>query len=332
MSSQHGSTNLERQIRSQPDALEGIISSQTVREQVHVAAEGIQRSHRIWIVGTGTSQHAATLGALMLQEAGRSAHAVSSMQFVKQAPIVGAQDSVIVISHTLETAYALAARALAFQAGLKGIMVTKKNSGFPDAIETVDPETSETYTVSYTAALLVLGMLAAQIGASAFTSDKLALVPGSVRNAIEDPGIDNTPIPRRAITIYGAGPTAVTAREGALKLREAARFIAEGYDAEYLLHGSAVPLSENDHLVALTTPDEDGFVDAIAKTAGAEGIGVTRLSEPSPLPVLLAQVPLTAKLQLLALRFALAREQDPDKVIVGHWDDPQLWSIGLPPS
>src|SRR3712207_7174955 len=34
----------------------------------------------------------------------------------------------------------------------------------------------------------------------------------------------------------------VTAREGALKLREAARRLAEGFDAEYLLHGSAVPL------------------------------------------------------------------------------------------
>jgi len=237
---------------------------------------------------------------------------------------------VIVITHTAETSYALAARALAFQAGLGVIMVTRKNSGFPDAIETVDHETSETYTVSYTTALLALAMLAAQIGAEVFTPDKLALVPGSVRNAIESPGTEDVPVPRRVMAVYGAGPASVTAREGALKLRESARVLAEGYDAEYLLHGSAVPLGAEDHFLALTTPDDDGFVEGFAKAAEAEGIGVSRVAEPAPLPVLLAQIPLTVRLQMLALRLAVARGQDPDKVIVGHWDDPGLWSIGQP--
>ena len=158
-----------------------MLGSATVKQQVHEAAEGLQRARRIWVVGTGTSQHAAALGAAMLQEAGRSAHAVSSMQFVRHAPIVGPQDAVIVITHTAETAYALAARSLAFGAGLDVIMVTKKNSGFPDAIETVEKESSETYTVSYTTALLALAMLAEQVGAESITPDKLALIPGSVR-------------------------------------------------------------------------------------------------------------------------------------------------------
>ena len=56
----------------------------------------------------------ASLGAAMLQDAGRSAHAVSSMQFVKNAPIVGPQDGVVIITHTGETAYALAARRLPY--------------------------------------------------------------------------------------------------------------------------------------------------------------------------------------------------------------------------
>ncbi|MBI3648544.1 MAG: SIS domain-containing protein [Actinobacteria bacterium] len=330
MSSALGATNFERQIRSQPEALDEFLSSPAVGAKIHEAAEGLQRSRRIWVVGTGTSQHAASLGAAMLQEAGRSAHAVASMQFVRHAPIVGPQDAVIVITHTAETAYALAARALAFQAGLGVIMITRKGGGFPDAIETVEKETSETYTVSYTVALLALAMLAAQIGAESFTSDKLALVPGSVRNAIESSGIDAVPIPERMLTIFGAGPASVTAREGALKVRESSRSLAEGYDAEYLLHGSAVPLTPRDHLVALGTPDEDGFVEALARAAEAEGIGVSRLAEPAPLPVLLAQIPLTVRLQLLALRIATSRSEDPDKVIVGHWDDPGLWSIGAP--
>src|ERR687896_243160 len=93
-------TNLEHQIRSQPDALFHLLSSETVREQVHAAAQGLQRSRRIWLVGTGTSDHAAILGAGMLQDAGRSAVAVSSMRFVVWAPIVGPDDAIIVITHT----------------------------------------------------------------------------------------------------------------------------------------------------------------------------------------------------------------------------------------
>ena len=46
------------------------------------------------------------------------------------------------------------------------------------------------------------------------------------------------------------------------------------------------------------------------------------------LPPLLAQIPLTVRLQMLALRFAEARGQDPDRVSTGAWDDPALWAIG----
>ena len=57
---------------------------------------------------------------------------------------------------------------------------------------------------------------------------------------------------------------------------------------------------------------------------------MTRLSEPADLPHTLAQIPLTARLQLLALRFAQERRQDPDTVIVGAWNDPATWAIGAP--
>ena len=134
--------------------------SGTIKQQIHAAAEALHRVRRIWLVGTGTSQHAAHLGAAMMQDAGRSAHAVSSMQFVKNAPIVGPHDGVVVITHTGETAYALAARALAFTAGLQTVTISREGLGMNDMIETVPKETSETYTVSYTSALLVIGMIA----------------------------------------------------------------------------------------------------------------------------------------------------------------------------
>jgi glutamine---fructose-6-phosphate transaminase (isomerizing) len=323
-------THLEAQILSQPTELERFLTDARTREEIHVAAEGLHRVRRIWVVGTGSSQHAAILGAAMLQDAGRSAQAVSSMQFVRNAPIVGPHDGVVVITHTGETSYALAARALAFTAGLQTVTICRRGVGMNDVIETVEKETSETYTVSYTASLLALAMVAAEMGADSVTADSIRAVPDSVRDAIDAPGTTDIPLPRRALTFIGAGPTAVTAMEGALKAREAARMLAEGYDAEYFLHGSAVPLGSQDHLVALTTADDDGFVEAVAKAGESEGIGVTRLPEPASLPPLLAQIPLTVRLQLLALRYAAARGHNPDTVITGRWDDKQLWSIGAP--
>ena len=38
------------------------------------------------------------------------------------------------------------------------------------------------------------------------------------------------------------------------------------------------------------------------------------------------------RLQLLALRYALERGQNPDVAIEGPWDDPELWAIGSPGS
>ena len=324
------STNLEHQIRSQPDELFHLLTSETTRGQVHAAAEGLLRSRRIWLVGTGTSHHAAILGAGMLQDAGRSAVAVSSMRFVVWAPIVGPDDTIIVITHTGETAYALAARALATTAGLNVITITKQGTPFPHSVETCPGETSETYTVSYTSTLLVLAMIAKEMGADSITDESIALVPGAVRQAIDAPGTESVRVPERDLVIAGAGPAAYTAREGALKLREGARVLAEGHDIEFLLHGSAVPLTPRDALLSLMTPEADGFVEAVTAAASAEGVPVYRVAEPAPLPMLLAQIPLTVRLQLLALRFALERGQDPDTVINGHWADTDLWRIGRP--
>jgi glucosamine--fructose-6-phosphate aminotransferase (isomerizing) len=327
---QAGRTNLAHQIASQPDELERLLSSGAVRQEVHAAAEALHRVRRIWMVGTGTSQHAAHLGAAMLQDAGRSAHAVSSMQFVKNAPIVGPKDGVVIVTHTGETSYALSARALAFTAAIQTVTIARSGIGMNDVIETVPKETSETYTVSYTAALLVLAMIAAEMGADSVTTDALHAVPDAVRAALAAPGTDQVPIPRRSLQIVGSGHASITAKEGALKVREGARVLAEGHDAEFFLHGTAVPLTSDDQLIAITSGDEDGLVEGVANAAGLAGLGVTRLTESSTLPSVLAQIPLTVRLQLLASRFADERGQNPDTVIVPPWDDAGLWSIGSP--
>ena len=321
-------TELERAIASQPGELGRLLGVAIPHDTI----ERLRQAHRIWLVGTGTSQHAAELGAAMFHDAGRAAHAVSSMRFVNWAPPVDAADAVIVISHNAgaETSYAAAAYTMGMNAGLRVVAITRRGGGLLEALETVEKERSHTYTVSYTAALLLLARLAHALGAEAYAPEVLARVPDAVHAAIAEPDTTSIPQPERALVLFGEGPSGITAREGALKVREAARMLAEGYDVEFLLHGSAVPLDSRDHLVALAPPDTDGLMAAVAAAAETEGVAVTALIEPSDLPPVLAQIPLTVRLQILALRFALERGTDPDLAIERAWADEALWSIGGP--
>jgi glutamine---fructose-6-phosphate transaminase (isomerizing) len=162
-------------------------------------------------------------------------------------------------------------------------------------------------------------------------ADAVLAAAGAAEAALAEPGIEDVPEPERLLVLAGAGPAAVTAREGALKLREAARLAAEGYDAEYLLHGSAVPLGERDCLVLLQPArDEDGLLGGLGRAALAGGVAVAELDQPEPGDELLAQIPLTLRLQLLALRRAEAGGHDPDTVIAGAWTAEQLWNTGAP--
>ena len=107
--------------------------------------------------------------------------------------------------------------------------------------------------------------------------------------------------------------------------------LAEGFDTDRLLHGGAVPYTAADSLVALEPEaDPDGLTGAVAAAARAEKIPVAELAAADSLPPLLAQIPMTVRLQLLAENFARLRRQNPDTAIVGAWDARELWRMGSP--
>jgi glucosamine--fructose-6-phosphate aminotransferase (isomerizing) len=265
-------------------------------------------------------------------------------------------DALLVITHTGETAYAAQARAAALAEGVPLVSITGQGRGWPEAIETVPPEDSETYTISYTSALAVLARLAHQAATAGASPHDLARAAAQVRAVCADPGIDAVAVPARSLAIVGCGPWGITAREGALKIREGARLLAEGFDTERFLHGAAVPFTAADGLLLLEpAADPDGLTAAVGAAAAREGIAVAVFSggadseptgrEPDSEPAgrepagrepagglgpVLAQIPMTVRLQLLAERFAGLRRQDPDTAIVGAWADPALWRLGMP--
>jgi glutamine---fructose-6-phosphate transaminase (isomerizing) len=319
-------THLERAIRSQPAELERLAA----RDFAPFAAR-LEARMRVWLVGTGSSQHVAELGALLLAEAGLDARSCGSSEFGRHAEGLRSHDAVIVISHTARTSFAIAAREASLRSGAEVLSITGIGGGWPEAIEAVAMEQSDTYTVSVTAALMVLLRLADELGLRGLSTSALLAAVERVGSVVETTDVPAIRPPTRALVLVGVGAGAVSAREGALKLREAARVLAEGYGSEYLLHGSAVPLGRGDALLLLgPATDPDGLLSALGEAAHAEGLAVASLDEPAIEHPILAQLPIIVRLQLLALSFSRARATDPDKAIVGNWSDEAIWAIGRP--
>lgn len=307
---------LERMIAAQPEAIRALADP----ARTAPAAERLAGARRIWLIGTGTSLHAAELGAAEFGAAGHDARWVAANAFTPG--LIRDGDAAVVITHTGTTAYARRSRRIAREAGLPLVSVTGPAVDWPEAVRTPVAETSETYTVSYTAALTVLAQIAHHLGA-----------PGGGPQAVEavaarlgdEPG--EVPVPARAMAIVGPGPWSVTAREGALKIREGARILCEGFDPDRLLHGAAVPYTAADTLLVLQpAADADELTTALRHAAVLERIPVATFSvEATSGSALLDQIPMTVRLQRLALRFARQRGQNADLAITGAWSDPDLW-------
>ena len=318
-------TELERAIRAQPAELERLAARDVASQ-----AARLEGRRRVWLVGTGSSQHVAELGALVLADAGLDARWSGSADFAHLAPSAP-DDAVIVISHTARSSYAVAAREAALASGAAVISITGVGGGWPEAIETVAKERSDTYTVSVTAALMVLFRLAHELGAPGLSAGELKVAVERVRTVVDELEVPAVEASHRVLVLVGSGAAAVSAREGALKLREAAHVLAEGYEGEYLLHGHAVALQRGDALLLVgPAAGRDGLLSALGEAAAAEGLTVASIDEPPIGHPILSQLPMIVRLQLLALSFAQTRGTDPDKAIAGHWADEAMWAIPRP--
>jgi glucosamine--fructose-6-phosphate aminotransferase (isomerizing) len=318
-------TALAETIAAQAEVLEAVLAM-----DLDDAVARLRGARRVCFVGTGTSQHAAELGVLMFEPGDMQPRWSSSASFTVSERGLDADDAVVVISHTAETAFARRARELALDAGARVTSITGPDRGWPEAVQTPIRERSETYTASYLAVLMVLARLSVALEQSSFDGGELLQIPDRVRAAIASPrALDSAP--EHLLVLAGVGPAAITAREGALKLREAARLPAESYEAEYLLHGSAVPLGRGDTFVAVAPAgDRSGLLAGLQAAATSEGLQVASVEEPAGLHPVLTQIPLTVRLQKLASELADTRGVDPDVVIEGSWAEDRLWEAGAP--
>lgn len=299
----------------QPDDLRALLDDAAA---VDPSASRLRGCTRIVVFGTGTSWHAAAVGAWFLRSSGVDAWAVPSEQssLVFDGGGLGGA-GVIAISHSgASGSSAKAARKIA----TGSIESRSRELGFPLVtigarevsgadIETVPRETSSAHTASHLAAIVRLAQLGGALGTPL---DGLDRAPDLVADALatDDPAVYP---PARLIEFVGAGVNAVTAAEGALKVRETARIASEGLGAEQCIHGPLVALDERDVLVALNDGTSvSARVHDVVTLAKGQGARVHVLRAPDDAGPLLSVFPLTVAVQRIALSCAQALGTDPD--------------------
>ena len=291
-------------IASQPGELRRLLGDDGA---IAAAAERL-RGRRVLLVGTGTSWHAAGIGAWFLRAAGVEAWAVQAMDAALSGPRPGADDGLILLSHRGTKRYTTAVVERARSAGAAVVSISARGVAGAD-IETVEPERSSAFTASHLGALMRLAQLSAALGGD--LGGPLAGVPDAVAGVVDGPPIGVEP-PRRSLEFIGAGPNQWTAAEGALKIRETAYVAASGLAVEQYLHGPSVAVGAGDALVALNGggPGEERLL-AVAR--GSESCGATvRLIEAKAGGELLSVFPLTAAVQRIALEAAESLGTNPD--------------------
>lgn len=305
------------------------------------AAARLSDAPRVYIVGIGTSYHAAQVGEALLRAAGSEAYAVGSFDFVTYPPALRPGDAVVVMAHRGTKTYSARAVEVAQGADLTCIGISGQDSKFADdgadlVLRTSPQERSAAFTTSHLCAMTVLAQVATALAerrglaVAAEWRAALAALPAQIeevlgREAEVQQVADTIVAAGRRVYCIGAGPNAATATETSLKARETAYVTIDGMSIEQFLHGPVVTVNETDQLIVIAAdgPAMPRLTEICAalriigspmwvvgrEVPSAVFAGHFELpSLPEPLSPLLNVVPV----QLLAYYFALAKGTNPD--------------------
>ncbi len=332
-------------ITGQPEAIREMLAKHT--DPVRELAETASKASRLHLVGIGTSWHAALVAESWFQRlTGESIHVRSwhSFEFYTSPPKLTSDDAVVIISHRGTKTYSFLALEMAKAAGAFTVCVTSTSPGprvqaADVMLQTVEPERSAAFTISYTTALSVLAMLALEMGHHAGEVEGLdglreelgevpAHIDGILARADEiRQAVDQFQNQRRFLCA-GWGANSANAYEVALKIKETSGCDSEGLHIEQLLHGPFCSVSDQ-CLMTLISPPGAGYERAknVARASAEVGAPVWALAqeEDSELnslatetftmpPVAGMWTPLVyvVPLQLFTYYLALAKGRHPD--------------------
>lgn len=329
-------------ILAQPGAFARTV--ERLETEIERLAAELAPCRRLFLVGIGTSLHAALLGEHLMRNyvAGTDVRAVHSFDFALYGPELSPEDGVVAVSHRGTKRYTAQALSKARAAGCPTAVISGKDGAPEDTadlvLRTVAQEHSSAHTVSFTAAVSALASLTSRLGfhrtgAEPLDRDFLRTeFPRKLREALGTEGevsvLAREHADARRIWIVGGGPSAITAEEATLKIKETSYLQAEGLSTEKMLHGPFQCVEQED-LFVLIAPSGAAQVrifdlaQAIRKVGApyllVGGNGAQQLKGEAAGQIVVPEVPepfstlsCLIPLQLFAYHLALVRSTNPD--------------------
>jgi len=337
-----------RTMHRQPADLRGLL--ETGWGPAAEAADILDGARRLFLVGIGTSYHAALVGEWLFRGVGVDARAVMSSDFATYPSIypLSSGDAVIVLAHSGVKTFSMRSLERAVAAGVPVVSVgslTAEHPGSQLVLRTVERERSAAFTASHTAAMLVLAQVATTLAerrrlpAGSESRRPLASLPDLVEGVLaredEVAGVAREAA-NRLIYVTAAGPNAATALEAVIKAREAATARIDGLALEQFLHGPLVTVNPEDFGVVVNVRGADpvttarteevaGVLELIGMPLWVIGAPIERtpratVFELPELPELLSPILAVVPVQMLAQQMAVERGANPDRF---RRDDPR---------
>jgi glucosamine--fructose-6-phosphate aminotransferase (isomerizing) len=292
------------QPRSIFDSFRGRFDSDT--GQIHMRsmedyAERLKEIKRLILIGCGTSWHAGLVAEYLFEDLARVPVEVEyASEFRYRNPVLYADDLVIAISQSGETADSLAAMDLAKRKGASVFGVCNVvGSSIPrlsdaGAYTHAGPEIGVASTKAFTAQVTVLALMAVGMGKLRGTMNMVAIksffeeleaIPEKIEKALllNDQMIALAEKYKDAknFLYLGRGYNFPVALEGALKLKEISYIHAEGYPAAEMKHGPIALIDEEMPVVVIATNSEhyEKVVSNIQEVKARKGKVIAVVSE-----------------------------------------------------
>lgn len=292
------------QPRSIYDSFRGRFDSET--GAIHMRsmedyADRLKEIKRLILIGCGTSWHAGLVAEYLFEDLARVPVEVEyASEFRYRNPVLYADDLIVAISQSGETADSLAAMELAKRKGASVFGVCNVvGSSIPrmsdaGAYTHAGPEIGVASTKAFTAQVTVLALMAVGIAKLRGTMTLSALMAfyqemEAIPEKIEKALLLNDEIVKLAeqykdsknFLYLGRGYNFPVALEGALKLKEISYIHAEGYPAAEMKHGPIALIDEEMPVVVIATNSEhyEKVVSNIQEVKARKGKVIAIVSE-----------------------------------------------------
>lgn len=292
------------QPRSIFDSFRGRFDSHT--GQIHMRsmedyADRLKEIKRLILIGCGTSWHAGLVAEYLFEDLARVPVEVEyASEFRYRNPVLYADDLVIAISQSGETADSLAAMDLAKRKGASVFGVCNVvGSSIPrlsdaGAYTHAGPEIGVASTKAFTAQVTVLALMAVGMAKLRGTMNLVAIksfyeemeaIPEKIEKALllndQIIALAEQYKDAKNFLYLGRGYNFPVALEGALKLKEISYIHAEGYPAAEMKHGPIALIDEEMPVVVIATNSEhyEKVVSNIQEVKARKGKVIAVVSE-----------------------------------------------------